>query len=175
MRKAFKPVDGPLSAKEDPEAKQWSIAGWYVLSRRARSMKNREDFESFRHASKFPKTSIHPIVLQESYADFIRGDYESAIFKATKSIEVRVRDLGGEAFAQKIGVDLMRKAFKPVDGPLSAKEDPEAEQQATQSLFAGVIGRFKNPTSHRRVDFEPNEAVEVLQFLSYLHRELDWG
>jgi hypothetical protein len=42
------------------------------------------------------------------------------------------------------------------------------------ALFWGAIGLFKNPSSHRQVDFEDATlASEIVLFADLLHRMLD--
>lgn len=48
----------------------------------------------------------------------------------------------------------MRKAFFPKDGPLTDAGGEGGEQQATADLFAGAMSMFKNPASHRIVQFD---------------------
>ncbi len=48
----------------------------------------------------------------------------------------------------------MRKAFNPDNGPLTRASDPVAEREALMHLFAGAIGSYKNPHSHRNVVIE---------------------
>lgn len=79
---------------------------------------------------------------------FLLGEYELAAFAAMKQVEVRVRELGGFADAD-IGRSLMRAAFKPGEGPLHDPDTDVGEQQGLSDLYAGAIGTFKNPTSHR--------------------------
>jgi uncharacterized protein (TIGR02391 family) len=80
------------------------------------------------------------------------GDYETACFAAMKEVEVAVRAAGGFDNSL-IGVPLMRQAFKPDTGPLSDVAAEPGERVAMMELFAGAIGAFKNPSSHRDVDF----------------------
>ena len=90
-----------------------------------------------------------------------------------KQVEIRVRDLS-KASAGDIGVPLIRQAFKPDGGPLADPKQEKGEQDATSSLFAGAIGTFKNPTSHRDVEYDdPTEASEIVLLGDLLLRMLD--
>lgn len=93
---------------------------------------------------------------------FLLGDYETAAFKAMKEVEVRVRELA-ELPNELTEVPLMRQAFNPNGGPLTDATHEGGERQARSDLFAGAIGSFKNPTSHRTVTYaDPTEASEVI-------------
>jgi len=103
---------------------------------------------------------------------FNLGDYETACFAAMKAVEVEVRQAAGLDTAA-IGVDLMRLAFRPDGGPLTDMEAHPGERRALMELFAGAIGSFKNPASHRTVHFDdPVEAAEVIQTADLLLRLL---
>ncbi len=63
--------------------------------------------------------------------------------------------------------------FRPSGGPLADTTSQPGEQVAIMELFAGSIGAFKNPSSHRTVHFDdPVEAVEVIQLADLLLRLL---
>lgn len=72
----------------------------------------------------------------------------------------------------------MRQAFRPGrdgqgGGPLWRADDHGGEAVAVMKLFAGSLGLFKNPASHRRVDFtDPTEAAEVVLRADLLMRQL---
>lgn len=103
---------------------------------------------------------------------FNLGDYETACFAAMKAVEVEVRRASG-LDGSALGVDLMRRAFRPEGGPLADPEAHAGERVSIMDLFAGAIGAFKNPASHRTVDFaDPVEAVEVVQLADLLLRLL---
>ena len=81
-----------------------------------------------------------------------------------------------------VGVDLMRQAFRAVNrpnqtaqtpGPLTDTNLPVAEQEGMAHLFAGAIGLYKNPQSHRYVPTSAAEAAEVVLFASHLLRIVD--
>lgn len=115
---------------------------------------------------------LHALIAGEVRAQYLLGDYETAIFKAMRQVEIRVRELAG-AGKRDLGVPLMRLAFKP-GGPLSDPDQDAGEQEATMALFWGAIGVFKNPSSHREVEFEdPTLASEAVLLADLLLRMLD--
>ncbi len=89
-----------------------------------------------------------------------------------RQVEVRVRELS-KADDSEIGVKLMATAFK-ADGALHDSNMDSGEAEATLALFRGAIGTFKNPTSHRLVEYEdPTLAAEVILLADLLLRMLD--
>lgn len=116
--------------------------------------------------------NLHPLLEARVRAIFALGDHETAAFAAMKEVEVRVRSLAGADGL--LGVNLMRQAFKSDGGLLSDANADKGEQVATMELFAGAIGAFKNPASHRTVDYaDPTEAAEVVLLADLLMRLLD--
>jgi uncharacterized protein (TIGR02391 family) len=115
---------------------------------------------------------VHPRIAARVRSEFLLGHYDLAAFTAMREVEIRVRELAG-ASAGDIGVPLMTKAFK--DGGLLRDTAAEGgEQVAMMNLFQGAIGVFKNPTSHRQVDYaDPTIASEVVLFADLLLRMLD--
>ncbi len=58
-------------------------------------------------------------------------------------------------------------------GPLTDPQLPISEQEALANLFAGAIGLYKNPQSHRRVLTDAVDAAEIIGFASQLLRIID--
>ena len=115
---------------------------------------------------------LHPLIEARIGQQFLLGEYELAAFAALRQVEIRVRELAGAAESS-IGVDLMKNAFKS-GGPLADKNLDSGERDATMALFWGAIGVFKNPTSHRQVDYkDPTQAAEIVLFADLLLRILD--
>jgi uncharacterized protein (TIGR02391 family) len=68
----------------------------------------------------------------------------------------------------------MQQAFSAEKGVLTDLQADPGEQVAMMELFKGAIGLFKNPTSHRPVDYDdPTLASEVILFADLLLRLLD--
>jgi len=139
-----------------------------ILSRKAKEIKSRDEFEVYRRANLL-SGMLHALIERESKAAFLRGEYEIAIFNAFKEVEVLVREAGGFT-ANDLGVPLMNEAFKVEVGPLTDKEIPESEQLGLRNLFSGAIGYYKNPGSHRHFPTDPVEVAETLFFASLLLR-----
>ena len=146
--------------------KPGSHGEWMVISRRGQKLQTRDQVDSYRRANRLPRQLIHPIIAHKVWALFLRGDYDTAVFQAFKEVEVEVRKAAKFADAD-IGVALMRKAFQK-GGPLAVATALEAEQEALAHLFAGAIGSYKNPHSHRSVTIESTEAAEMIVLASHL-------
>lgn len=147
--------------------------GWMILSRSATQIASEEDFKNFQEAATFPKSLLHPAIADKVWLALTRGNLDEAVFVAFKAVEVSVRD-ASKLNAIDIGTDLMRKAFDKNTGPLTDKTQPLAERDALAHLFAGAIGSYKNPHSHRTVSInDVREAQEMVMLASHLLRIVD--
>ncbi|TXR94529.1 TIGR02391 family protein [Streptomyces sp. col6] len=121
---------------------------------------------------------LHPALEGAVRTNFHLGEYELASFAAMKAVEVAVREASGLDNSL-VGVHLMRAAFQPykngkAGGPLADAEAEGGEQEAASALFAGAMGAYKNPPSHRTVQFDdPIEAAEIIQFADLLLRQVE--
>lgn len=145
---------------------------WIFITRQGLRIENARDLDAYRLANLLPKALLHPALATEVWYAFSRGNYGTAVLLAFKEVEVAVRDAGGYTDTD-YGVHLMRQAFHAQDGPLTDANQPPAEKDATHQLFAGAIGLYKNPHSHRNVSVAADEAAELIIFASHLLRIID--
>jgi uncharacterized protein (TIGR02391 family) len=151
----------------DPE----DISGHnFFVTRRGRRIQSPDQFRDFQQASLINPKLLHPVIAEKAWPTFIRGKHDTSIFEAFKEVEIAVRT-SCKYDARMVGVELVRAAFHPEKGPLTDKNLPVAEREALMALFAGAIGSYKNPASHRTVAIQdPVEAGEMLFLASHLMR-----
>ncbi|MCF6371064.1 TIGR02391 family protein [Rhizobium halophilum] len=149
-----------------------SDSTWKVLSRRARSFTSPPEFDAFLASKRLQKERLHARISETVWQAFIRGEYDVAVFQAMKAVEVAVREASG--LNNLLGVALMRAAFHPENGPLTDRTTEGGERDARAALFAGAIGSYKNPHSHRDVQLsDPDEAFETIMLANHLLRIVD--
>lgn len=144
--------------------------GYRILSRRAERLSN-EELVVYRKATGLSRDHLHPSISNKVWSEFIRGQFDTAVFLAAKQVEVSVKAKSG---LNEVGVKLMRSSFKSKNGPLCDVTLPPGEQVARMELFAGFLGCYKNPGSHRDVNLDdPIEAIQVVLFASHLLNIID--
>lgn len=160
-------VSKALVARKPGDSDSWSI-----ITRRGYDLAEQTDPLRRLRAEERLDVDLHPSIAQKVRAQFLMGEFELAAFAALRQVEIRVRQLAG-ASQSEIGVKLMQSAFG-ANGPLRQQAMDAGEQEAMMALFWGAIGTFKNPPSHRQVDYgDPTTAAEVVLLADLLLRLLD--
>lgn len=142
------------------------------ITRRGERVLAAKDGPALLRAEERIDVDLHPIIAARVRRQFLLGEYELAALAAMSEVEIRVRKLA-KAGDGDIGVPLTQSAFKD-GGPLADPKLEPGERKATMALFSGALGVFKNPSSHRQVEYDdPTLAAEVVLLADLLLRILD--
>jgi uncharacterized protein (TIGR02391 family) len=147
-------------------------AGWYFITDKGKTIRNREDLNAYRASMMLPKYLLHPVIARKVEAAFQNAEYDTAVFQALREVEVAARNASG-FLPTDIGQALMRKAFDPKTGPLRDDSAIDMEKIAISEMFSGLIGSYKTPRSHRNVVLDAIEAAEIIIFASHLLKIVD--
>jgi uncharacterized protein (TIGR02391 family) len=142
----------------------------FFVTRAGEKVAAMEDYAAWSKANLFPDW-LDPILMRTVKPLFVRGDYDTAVFRAFKEVEVRVRKKH-PSLANEYGVDLMNKAFGDKNGVLMKAN--RKDRQSARELFAGAFGLCRNPSAHHEIKFEdPREVVDMICFANQLLRIVD--
>lgn len=142
----------------------------FFVTRAGQRVAAATNIDAWKKEGMFPD-GLDPIVMASVKPLFIRGEYDTAVFRAFKEIEVRIRGKD-PTLVDESGVDLMNRAFGP-SGPL-LKGQPQKERSYTRELFTGAFSVFRNPAAHREVKFDdPREVIDMICFANQLLRMID--
>lgn len=145
--------------------------GWCSLSRRADRLVQDGAFKEYRNSRLLPRELLHRSISDNIWMNLMGQKYDLAVFESMRAVEIGVREASG---IDDLGVKLMRRAFHPETGPLTDMTVEPGERQARADLFAGAIGSYKNPVSHRHVPLsEAGEVIEHILLASHLLRIVD--
>ncbi len=141
----------------------------FFVTRAGQRIAASEDFEAHKRAGVFPE-GLDPIIMRAVKPLFVRGDYDTAVFRAFKEVEVRIGKKHPN-LKDEYGVDLMNKAFGDKNGVLMIGSK---DRKFTRELFSGAFGLCRNPSAHHEIKFEdPREVVDMICFANQLLRIVD--
>jgi uncharacterized protein (TIGR02391 family) len=118
---------------------------------------------------------LHPEIRRAAGELFRNGHYANAVEDACKALDGLVKLRSGRFDIG--GTDLMTTVFSPKNPVLRfndlATDSDRSEQQGMMQLFAGAMLAFRNPRAHEIVTDDPERALEILSFLSFLAKAAD--
>ena len=147
------------------------------VTRRGRRMLNEPHGLAPLRAEQRLDVDLHDRIADRVRSQYLIGEYEAATFLALRAVEVRVRELAHMPESVVGSSRLMHRAFAHEEGRLGPLADPTqdaSERAGTMALFWGAMGLYKNPVSHRQVEYaDPTVASEIVLLADVLLRILD--
>ncbi len=146
-----------------------SSGGWFEITSKGYALGEKATLRKLLESDVLPASFLEERIARDALPLFQRADFDTAVFKAFKLLEVAIREAAGLSESV-IGVALVQEAFKPDGGPLTDKASEKGERVALMNLMSGAIGTYKNPHSHRHVSLVADEARDMLILASHLMR-----
>jgi uncharacterized protein (TIGR02391 family) len=119
--------------------------------------------------------NLHPEIERAISSLFINGHYANAVEDACKVLEGLVKIRSGKYDLN--GTDLMQTVFSPKNPVLAfntlQSDFDKSEQQGMMFLYAGAMLALRNPRAHGIVEDDPENASDLIAFLSFLAKSLD--
>jgi hypothetical protein len=103
-------------------------SGHCMVTRRGRDLRSKVDVDAYRAAAALPRDLLHSALREPVWQLFLRGDYDTAVFRAFRQVEVAVRTASNLSKSD-IGTKLMQRAFGP-GGPLRDDAGDKGEAEA---------------------------------------------
>ena len=118
---------------------------------------------------------LHPEIERAVSGLFRDGHYANAIENGCKALDALVKMRSGRDDLS--GTELMSTVFS-VKNPIlrfndGVSDSDKSEQQGMMHLYTGVMLAFRNPRAHEIIEDDPEKALEVLSFISFLAKTLD--
>ena len=119
--------------------------------------------------------NLHPEIARTITTLFLNGHYANAVEDACKVLDglVKIRSSKFELG----GTELMQTVFSPKNPILAFSalqtESEKSEQQGMMFLYVGAMLALRNPRAHGIVEDEPEKALDLIVFLSFLAKSLD--
>ena len=98
--------------------------------------------------------------------------WDSVVRTAGVLLEERLRTVGGVIDTRRTGRDLVNDVFGN-NGTLATKIPNDSERQGYRDIYAGIVGVFRNPYSHRLLDPTPEDGGAFVVFVNLLLKMLD--
>lgn len=118
---------------------------------------------------------LHPEVQKAIGSLFRNGHFANAIEDACKVLDALVKMRSGRYDLS--GTDLMNTVFSPKNPILrfneGLSESDRSERQGMMHLYVGTMLAFRNPRAHEILEDDPEKALEVVSFISFLAKALD--
>jgi uncharacterized protein (TIGR02391 family) len=141
----------------------------FFVTRAGQRVAAATDISAWKKESMFPD-GLDPIIMASVKPMFVRGEYDTAVFRAFKEVEVRLR-AKDPSLAPWSGLDLVNRAFGP-NGCLM--QSAAKERVSMRDLFVGSTAIFRNPVAHQEIKFDdPREVVDMICFANQLLRMVD--
>jgi uncharacterized protein (TIGR02391 family) len=123
---------------------------FYFLTRRGREISDDLDLEAYAKSVQFPRNLLHPDIVREAEPEFMQGDYETAVLKGFKEVEVALRERTGISSTRTNSEGLIRAAA--TQGLFDEAMPDEEDRGKLCTYYIAAMAFFRNSTAHTRVD-----------------------